>query len=943
MKKNHLLRRAVAGLVTSVLAAGAVLSFPAVPGVKAATGGSMPAKPDYPYRNVVYYGDWSIYAGQNQFYPSMIDGSNITHLNFAFLDVDANGELVLCDYDADFTRTAIPELSGNLSGMPNAGVITSMGILRQKYPNMRIGVSVGGWTRSGDFPALASTEAGRENFASKVTEFVHNVGFDFVDIDWEYPTDYRDPDPDGNGVTTDKGCHGSEADTVNFTKLLQSLRNHLDAQSVIDGKYYELSAAMSASPRMMDKIEYKKVIDLLDFVNMMTYDLNGAWNSYTGHQTALYINEDAADFDAMPDSVFSIDTAVRQLKSYGLTNTQMKKVVIGVAAYTRGWSKAQGGGKDPQNPYLYAPATPDVIGEDGKVANGCFGYTKFMSEKASSLTYHFDDKAKAAYYTDGNYFYTLDTPQSIGYKGQYVKDQGLGGLIMWMASQDRDGILTKAMKESMYGSSKITDRSNPNAEIVFPYPNVTADVIANGNSYQIMLTNNETMTYTEKPSPKIDESPNASYYAELFGKTPFNAKLYITTKSGATLSAGEGCKSGSDSRGQYFALEGQWYGAWIEPGKSYTFTVKCSGEADDEDITGIYMTERLTPSTSDIRGREVFDPEALAASKIHVNLPEWTSGGSYSIGDMTAIGKHVYEAIGANGGVYKPGTENGLIWKLLPNYINDGEIVTTPTPGPTQDPNNTPTPTNKPARVNGSVWAPSGTYNPGDIVIYNGKVYECTRTIPGQAGWDPVTLLGSYWKERTDLTPADVNTGDDPDPTPTVKPNTPTPTEKPNTPTPTKAPTVTPTTKPSDNGWKRVSGSWYYYKNGKVSTGWLKDAGQWYYLNPAKNGAMAKGWLKVDGKWYFFGTDGIMKTGLVNDGGVIYVCKSSGDLVINKWAEVNGAWYHTDSQGVMQTNVWIKSSGKWYYFDANGKMVSNCTIKIDGVNYTFDANGAWVK
>ena len=39
------------------------------------------------YRNVMYYGEWSIYAGQNYFYPSKIDGSKITHLNFAFYPI----------------------------------------------------------------------------------------------------------------------------------------------------------------------------------------------------------------------------------------------------------------------------------------------------------------------------------------------------------------------------------------------------------------------------------------------------------------------------------------------------------------------------------------------------------------------------------------------------------------------------------------------------------------------------------------------------------------------------------------------------------------------------------------------------------------------------------------------------------------------------------------
>lgn len=73
-----------------------------------------------PYRNVMYYGEWSIYGGQKYFYPSKIDGSLITHLNFAFLDVDSDGELVLCDEHADFL-TILPEQQGLTYGEPYAG------------------------------------------------------------------------------------------------------------------------------------------------------------------------------------------------------------------------------------------------------------------------------------------------------------------------------------------------------------------------------------------------------------------------------------------------------------------------------------------------------------------------------------------------------------------------------------------------------------------------------------------------------------------------------------------------------------------------------------------------------------------------------------------------------------------------------------------------------
>ena len=300
MKKKRVHR-----LLTAVLTAAMVIGGMVVPNaglkVNAATGTEAAAN----YRNVVYYGDWSIYAGQKNYYPSRIDGSMITHLNFAFMDVDKNGDLVLCDEHADF-QAILPEQNGLTYGDPYAGVLGAMSILRSKYPNMKIGISVGGWTRSGDFPAVAASETTRKNFAKNITKFVNYLGYDFVDIDWEYPTAVRDSDPTGNGVTIDKGCAGTEADGHNFTLLMQAIRDELDTLGEKNGKHYELSAAMSASPTFMSVIEYDKVLEIVDFLNMMTYDMNGAWNGYTGHQTALYTN-DSYDHETQVDGIFSVD------------------------------------------------------------------------------------------------------------------------------------------------------------------------------------------------------------------------------------------------------------------------------------------------------------------------------------------------------------------------------------------------------------------------------------------------------------------------------------------------------------------------------------------------------------------------------------------------------------------------------------------------------------
>ena len=98
----------------------------------------------FPYRNILYYGDWSIYAEQGRFYPSKIDGNSITHLIFAYLDLDSNGDLVLCDEFADFQIITLPELEGIKYGEPYGGVLGAISILKVKYPHLKIGISVGG-------------------------------------------------------------------------------------------------------------------------------------------------------------------------------------------------------------------------------------------------------------------------------------------------------------------------------------------------------------------------------------------------------------------------------------------------------------------------------------------------------------------------------------------------------------------------------------------------------------------------------------------------------------------------------------------------------------------------------------------------------------------------------------------------------------------------------
>ena len=572
-KRNSLFGRVCSYVLTFVLVLSMALGCVVLPqrvstSVKAATTAK--------YRNVMYYGDWSIYSGQKNFTPDKIDGSLITHLNFAFMDADANGDLITTDTWADYQNPNVGYSVG--SDNKYAGVLGAMVLLRQKYPNMKIGISVGGWTRSGDFPKLAASDKTRKNFANNVAKFVHCYGYDFVDIDWEYPTADRDPDPEGNGVAIDKGCKGSAADTKNFTLLLQEIRNSLDSYGKTDGKHYELSVAMSASPTMMSAIEYDKVLNIVDFANMMTYDLNGAWGGFTAHQTALYTNP---AYDG-GDAALSVDSCIKYLENKYGDGIDYSKIVVGVAPYTRGWKEVKKDtGRDPKNPGLYADAT----GENG--VTYAYGDIDSLISKYN-LTKYWDDVAKANYFYSEStgMFFTCDTEESVAEKGKYVREKHLGGLISWMASLDSTNSITKTMKESLYGSEAL-----PKQNIIIPgNDGVETTVTASGDTYTITVINTNPKITMPGGAKDISVMP----WAEYFGKTLSYPSIAIETQNGETLS-GDWSAGGTitSENGKTVVTPPEWSSKTLEQGASLTFTLKSGkGTASTGNIKGIVLRQR---------------------------------------------------------------------------------------------------------------------------------------------------------------------------------------------------------------------------------------------------------------------------------------------------------------------------------------------------------------
>lgn len=186
-------------------------------------------------------------------------------------------------------------------------------------------------------------------------------------------------------------------------------------------------------------------------------------------------------------------------------------------------------------------------------------------------------------------------------------------------------------------------------------------------------------------------------------------------------------------------------------------------------------------------------------------------------------------------------------------------------------------------------------------------------------------------------------------------------------------------------GWKKIDGSWYYFKPGDGSAAeyeWCKIDGQWYYFNgdgklvtgwhldistgtyylteygmvtgwkyidgywyyfDASGKVNENSWLKVDGKWYHFDIYNRMETGWVDEGGNRYYMTGSGAMATG-WHKVGTYWYCFDSNGLRKTG-WVKKDGAWRYClpDAYGRcMAADMGYTIDGKTYYFDADGNYV-
>ena len=303
-------------------------------------------------------------------------------------------------------------LKGNKLAIDNEkDSMTLLNIVNQKnkYPELKVLVSLGGWGGCETCSDVFSTKEGREEFAISTAEIIESYDADGIDLDWEYPA-----------ISGYPGHKYQIQDKDNFTDLVILLRKYMNKDDI-------LSFAAGASDRFFkNSVDWKKVMPLVNNVNLMTYDFFGSGSKKTGHHTAL------GSIDYTGRSAYK---SINDLINLGV---DPKQIFVGGAFYIKTFKNV-----DNLENGLYQNAE----------WNRSYNQINFEEVK-SNFNFYWDDLAQAPYAYDSinKIFATFDNEESIKLKSQFAIENKLGGIMFWQLMNDKkqDGLL-KVMVNTING------------------------------------------------------------------------------------------------------------------------------------------------------------------------------------------------------------------------------------------------------------------------------------------------------------------------------------------------------------------------------------------------------------------------------------------------------------------------------------------------------------
>jgi len=349
--------------------------------------------------------------------------------------------------------------------------------MKRKNPKLKSILSVGGWNFndctfveiSGQgrdsceiFTTIAGSEENTRKHAKHVIDFLRTWHFDGYDIDWEYPVVAGHNSIDGKATPQDYN---------NYVRFLHILREEFENEAKQSGLPRLLLTAAIGVGIQNVKVAYDiPAMSLsLDLINMMTYDLHGAWENVSGFNTPLYATPEDIEEYKYP---LSVSWAVEYWLDHGARPDQL---LLGFASYGRGFQLSQ---KDCTGP-LCPVSGPCAMGSATK-EKGYLAYYEIMDMIKKGAVRHFDEDRKVPYIvTKNGEWVGYDDLESYKYKLDYLKKMGLRGTIVWAIDLDdmRTYPLLNAMKNALRPDSVEESHAEPAMVAVSSEALITQDTL----------------------------------------------------------------------------------------------------------------------------------------------------------------------------------------------------------------------------------------------------------------------------------------------------------------------------------------------------------------------------------------------------------------------------------------------------------------------------------
>ncbi|WP_372352710.1 chitinase C-terminal domain-containing protein [Streptomyces sp. KL116D] len=681
---------------------------------------------DHQRRVIGYFTGWRTgQDGTPAYLASDIPWDKVTHLNYAFAHVDAGNRISVGADSAKNAATGMtwPGVAGAEMDpdLPYKGHFNLLTKFKKQHPNVKTLISVGGWAEtggyfgddgkrvdSGGFYSMATNadgsvnQAGIDTFADSAVAFVEKYGFNGVDIDYEYPTTMKDA---GNPLDQSLANARRAGLVKGYAALMKTLREKLDRAGAADGKHYLLSVAAPSSGYLLRGMETFQVQKYLDYVNIMSYDLHGAWNEYVGPNASLF--DDGKDAELASAGVYSTS----QYGGIGYLNTDWAyhyfrgsmpagRINIGLPYYTRGFKNVQGGtaGLWGRAPATDCPAGAgltkcgdgavgidnlwhdlDTNGKEAPAGSNPMWHAKNLEKGIVGdyvTTYGFPADTKLTGTYQRNYDSTLVAPwlwnsekkvflstedeQSVAAKADYVADRGIGGTMIWELAGDYGWNAAKGQYEpgdtltsTLYDAFKSAKPYGAKRSTI-DLPAEALDVDVNFGEFPLGDSN-----YPISPKVKITNNTKAT----LPGGTEFRFDYGTSAPGNAKDQSGFGTTivrsdhSGSNVGG----LKGDYHRvslklpAWqtLAPGASVTLDFVYYLPVSTPSNWTVTFDGKTYALAGDLaRGTSVVEPGAGPGTPTPTptpgggtcTVPEWTATAEYGSGTVVAHEGHSWKA-----------------------------------------------------------------------------------------------------------------------------------------------------------------------------------------------------------------------------------------------------------------------------------------------------------